>query len=94
MFNATEYRLRAKHETRLDSYFKTQGFNAILTGLVADQVPEADIMRVTRGAQGCTMLNDMFFLDFMAWIGGPVYYRALKRFSCYPTPTPTSEHHP
>jgi hypothetical protein len=36
MFNAPELRVRAKKATRLDSYFKRDGFKAILAGLSYD----------------------------------------------------------
>lgn len=84
MFNATELRTRAKMTTRLDSYFKRNGFNTILKGLIADGVPEAEIMQTTRGVGGSTMLHDAFFIDFCSWIGGEPYYRAIKRFVTYP----------
>lgn len=84
MFNATELRSRAKVKTRLDSYFKRNNFTAILAGLVKDGVPESEIMQTVRGPGGSTMLHDIFFLDFMAWIGGEPYYRALRRFVSYP----------
>lgn len=84
MFNATELRVRAKVQTRLDSYFKRNNFNAILAGLVKDGFPEHEIMQTVRGPGGSTMLHDRFFIDFMAWIGGEPYYRAVKRFVAYP----------
>lgn len=84
MFNATELRTRAKVKTRLDSYFKRNGFNAILKGLITDNVPEAEIMQTTRGVGGSTMLHDRFFIDFMAWVGGEPYYKAVKKFVKYP----------
>jgi hypothetical protein len=80
MFNATLLRERARVKTRLDSYFKRNGFKAILAGLVKDEVPEVEIMTTTRGPGGCTMLNDAFFIDFMAWVGGEPYYKAVKKF--------------
>lgn len=80
MFNATEMRVRARMKSRLDSYFKRNGFTAVLNGLVNDAVPEEKIMRTTRGPGGCTMLHDAFFIDFMQWIGGETYYRAIKKF--------------
>lgn len=83
MFNATELRTRAKMKTRLDSYFKRNGFNAILKGLITDGVPEAEIMQTTRGPSGSTMMHDAFFIDFMAWIGGEPYYKAIKKFVKY-----------
>lgn len=86
MFNATSLRLRAKHPTRLDSYFKRQNFVAITRGLMADGVPEDQIMSSTKGPTGCTMLHDAFFIDFMAWIGGEPYYRAVRQFVAYPKP--------
>lgn len=98
MFNATELRLRAKHLTRLDSYYKRDGFKAILNGLITDGLPEAEVMRTVRGPSGHTMLHDAFFLDFMAWIGGAVYYRAIRKFVSYPhtkgnhvAPVPTQD---
>lgn len=80
MFNATDFRTRAKQSTRLDSYYRTKGFNAILRGLLADGVPEHEVMQVTRGKQGSTMLHDAFFIDFMSWVGGEPYYRAVRKF--------------
>lgn len=80
MFNATDFRARAKHSVRLDSYYRTKGFNAILRGLLADGVPEHEVMQVTRGKLGSTMLHDAFLLDFLGWIGGETYYRAIKKF--------------
>lgn len=85
MFNATEFRARAKHTVRLDSYYKTKNFLAIVQGLLADGVPEDEIMRTTRGPQGTTMLHDAFFIDFMGWIGGPAYYRAVRKFVTFST---------
>lgn len=84
MFNASDVRLRAKHPTRLDSYIKRHGFRDILQGLVADGVPEEEIMRTIRGPGGCVMLHDAFFIDFMAWIGGAPYYRAVRAYVSYP----------
>lgn len=84
MFNATDVRARAKTKTRLDSYFKRNNFNAIVSGLVKDGVAEDKIMQTTRGPGGSTMLHNAFFLDFMAWIGGEPYYRAIKKFVKYP----------
>jgi hypothetical protein len=83
MFNATLMRERAKVTTRLDSYFKRNGFKAVLQGLIKDGVPEQEIMKTTRGPGGCTMLHDHFFMDFMAWVGGEPYYRAIKKFVKY-----------
>lgn len=83
MFNATLLRERAKVKTRLDSYYKRNGFKSIIAGLVKDGVPESEIMQSTRGPGGCTMLHDAFFIDFMAWIGGEPYYRAIKKFVRY-----------
>lgn len=85
MFNVTDLRARARVTRRLDSYFKRNGFAAILSGLVKDGVPEDRIMRVIHGSKGHTMLHDAFFLDFMAWVGGDPYYRAVKKFVNYPT---------
>lgn len=84
MFNATELRIRAKMKTRLDSYYKRNGFRDILNGLMADGVPESKIMATTRGPGGVTMLHDRFFIDFMNWIGGQPYYRAVKKYVAYP----------
>jgi hypothetical protein len=83
MFNATELRVRAGKKTRLDSYLKRDGFSAILQGLMADKVPEEEIMITARGPNGSTMLHDAFFMDFMCWVGGMAYYKATKRFVTY-----------
>lgn len=84
MFNATDMRLRAKTTTRLDSYYKSNTFKAILNGLIADGVPETKIMTTVRGPGGATHLHDRFFISFMAWIGGQAYYKAVKKFVRYP----------
>lgn len=84
MFNATQMRERAKHKTRLDSYYRRNTFTAIVNGLVADGVAEDKIISTTRGPGGCTLLHDAFFIDFMAWIGGRVYYNAIKKFVKFP----------
>jgi hypothetical protein len=84
MFNATELRMRAKHGPRLDSYFKRNGFNAVLNGLVKDGFSEEKIMKTTRGPGGCTMLHNAFMIDFAQWLGGEVYYKAIRKYVRYP----------
>lgn len=76
MFNATALRVQARHPTRLDSYFTRNGFKAIVHGLIKDGVPEDQIMQTVPGE--CTMLHDVFYVDFCSWIGGEFYYNTLK----------------
>lgn len=74
MFNATTLLRTAGTKKQLTNYYRSDGFNMLLTGLLRAELPEHEIMRTTRGNSGCTMLHRVFLLDFLRWTGNARMY--------------------
>lgn len=77
MFNATELLRRSGSRKVLPNYYRSEGFRMLVASL-----PPEDIMVATNGKNGCTMLNDVFLVDFVRWLGDPAAYFKLSSRVC------------
>jgi len=77
MFNATSLLFRTRSSKQISNYYRSEGFRLLVAHL-----PPDEIMHATRGKGGYTLLNDVFFLDFLRWCGNSeVYFRACEKFT-------------